>query len=170
MGIVDYQYTGKGDWNSNTVYEEGDIIKDGDVAYICIKKNTDIEPPDLSYWQRFASSPPVQGETGPPGPAGKDGKDSTVPGPTVWTLLRCAAAIPSRLRTRSSGISMVRFAICACSNIIVTHPGRRSQADLRGPISVTISREDSMRIMSYCGPRPIRAQAQLRTLRLGTPT
>ena len=28
-----------------------------------------------------------------------------------WMLFRCAAAIPSRLRTRSSGISMVRFAI-----------------------------------------------------------
>src|ERR1035437_2399258 len=30
---------------------------------------------------------------------------------SCWMLLRCAAAIPSRLRTRPSGISIFRFAI-----------------------------------------------------------
>jgi len=30
-----------------------------------------------------------------------------------WTLLRCAAAIPSSIRASSSNISMVKFAICA---------------------------------------------------------
>ena len=34
---------------------------------------------------------------------------------SCWTLLRCAAAIPARLRTSSSGISIIRFAICVRS-------------------------------------------------------
>src|ERR1017187_6853022 len=34
---------------------------------------------------------------------------------SCWTLLRCADAIPARLLTRSSGISIIRFAICVRS-------------------------------------------------------
>ena len=55
---------------------------------------------------------------------------------SCWTLLRRAAAIPSRLRARSSGISIFRFAICARS------PGHCPAGGVEKPSSLALPRPD----------------------------
>jgi hypothetical protein len=61
---------------------------------------------------------------------------------SCWTLLRRAAAIPSRLRAKSSGISMIRFAICAHSLFLLCRTPRKKPSRLMGsnPDRISIAR------------------------------
>ena len=58
-----------GAWYAYTTYAPLDIVQSGGSTYIAIVANTNVQPPNATYWQLFASL----GATGPQGPAGPAG-------------------------------------------------------------------------------------------------
>jgi len=58
-----------GEWYAYTTYAPLDIVQSGGSTYIAIVASTNVQPPNATYWQLFASL----GATGPQGPAGPAG-------------------------------------------------------------------------------------------------
>jgi hypothetical protein len=63
----------KGTWNSSALYSEGDFVQAQSGSYICLTANTNISPPNTTYWAPLGGAVgPIgpQGITGPQGPQG----------------------------------------------------------------------------------------------------
>ena len=48
-----------GNWSNSTNYVIGDVVRDSDLAYICISNNSNQEPPNTLYWLLAGTVPPT---------------------------------------------------------------------------------------------------------------
>lgn len=61
----------KGAWSSAANYSQGDVVQSNGSSYVCISANTNIQPPNATYWTIMAAQ-------GTQGNSGSDGVTPTI--------------------------------------------------------------------------------------------